>query len=139
KYRRSFLHYVPRGVVGVISPWNFPFQLPLRDVVTAVIAGNAAVLKPSEVTPLIALKAKEIWDSAGMPEDVFQVVSGYGATGAALIDSGIQFVVFTGSVATGKRVAAACGERLIPCVMELGGKAPLVACADADIERTARA
>ncbi len=139
KHRKSWIHYMPRGVVGVISPWNFPFQLPLRDVVTALIAGNAAVLKPSEVTPLIALKAKEVWDGAGLPEDLFQVVTGYGPTGAALIDSGIQFLVFTGGVATGKRVAAACGERLIPCVMELGGKAPLIACPDADLERTARA
>jgi succinate-semialdehyde dehydrogenase/glutarate-semialdehyde dehydrogenase len=139
KHRKSFVHLVPRGVVGVISPWNYPFQLPLRDVVTALIAGNAAVLKPSEVTPLIALKAKEIWDGAGLPEDVFQVVTGYGPTGAALIDAGIQFLVFTGGVATGKKVAAACGERLIPCVMELGGKAPLIACSDADVERTARA
>ncbi|EYF07332.1 aldehyde dehydrogenase family protein [Chondromyces apiculatus] len=139
KHRRSFLHYGPRGVIGVISPWNYPFQLPLRDVLLAVIAGNAAVLKPSEVTPLIALKAKEVWDGAGLPEDVFQVVTGYGPTGAALIDAGIQLCVFTGGVSTGKRVAAACGERLIPCVMELGGKAPLIACADADIERTAQA
>jgi succinate-semialdehyde dehydrogenase/glutarate-semialdehyde dehydrogenase len=105
----------------------------------ALVAGNAVVLKPSEVTPLIALKAKEIWDGAGLPEDLFQVVTGYGPTGAALIDGGIQFLVFTGGVATGKRVAAACGERLIPCVMELGGKAPLIACADAELERTARA
>jgi succinate-semialdehyde dehydrogenase/glutarate-semialdehyde dehydrogenase len=139
KHRRSYLYRVPRGVVGVISPWNYPFQLPLRDVITAVLAGNAAVLKPSEVTPLVALKAKEIWDGAGLPEDVFQVVPGYGPTGAALIDAGIQFVVLTGSVATGRKVAAACGERLIPCVMELGGKAPLIACSDAEIERTARA
>lgn len=139
KHRKSAIHYQPRGVVGVISPWNYPFQLPLRDVIMAVIAGNAAVLKPSEVTPLIALKAKEIWDGAGLPEDLFQVVTGYGPTGAALIDSGIQFLVFTGGVSTGKRVAAACGERLIPCVMELGGKAPLIACADAELERTARA
>jgi len=138
KHRKSVLHYTPRGVVGVISPWNFPFQLPLRDVIMALIAGNAAVLKPSEVTPLIALKAKQIWDEAGLPADLFQVVTGYGATGAALIDSGIQLLVFTGGVATGKRVAAACGERLIPCVMELGGKAPFIACADTDIERTAR-
>jgi acyl-CoA reductase-like NAD-dependent aldehyde dehydrogenase len=138
KHRRSFAHYAPRGVIGVISPWNYPFQLPLRDVLIAVIAGNAAVLKPSEVTPLVALKAKEIWDGAGMPEDVFQVVTGYGQAGAALIDAGIQMLVFTGGVATGKKVAAACGERLIPCVMELGGKAPLIACADADIERTAQ-
>jgi acyl-CoA reductase-like NAD-dependent aldehyde dehydrogenase len=139
KHRRSFLHYPARGVVGVISPWNYPFQLPLRDVIMALVAGNAAVLKPSEVTPLIALKAKEVWDGAGLPEDVFQVVTGEGKTGAALIDAGIQFLVFTGGVATGKRVAAACGERLIPCVMELGGKAPLIACSDADLERTARA
>lgn len=138
KHRRSYLHYQPRGVVGVISPWNFPFQLPLRDVIMALIAGNAAVLKPSEVTPLIAVKAKEVWDAAGLPEDLFQVVTGHGPTGAALIDGGIQFLVFTGGVATGKRVAAACGERLIPCVMELGGKAPLIACSDADLERTAR-
>lgn len=139
KHRKSYVHLMPRGVVGVISPWNFPFQLPLRDVMTALIAGNAAVLKPSEVTPLVALKAKEIWDGAGLPEDVFQVVTGFGPTGAALIDSGIQFLVFTGGVATGRRVAAACGERLIPCVMELGGKAPLIACSDAEIEKTARA
>ncbi|MEZ4298168.1 MAG: aldehyde dehydrogenase family protein, partial [Polyangiaceae bacterium] len=138
KHRKAMLHYVPRGVVAVISPWNFPFQLPLRDILLALLAGNAAVLKPSEVTPLIAMKAKQIWDEAGLPPDVFQVVTGYGATGAALIDSGIQFCVLTGSVATGKRVAAACGERLIPCVMELGGKAPFIACADVDIERTAR-
>jgi acyl-CoA reductase-like NAD-dependent aldehyde dehydrogenase len=139
KHRKSFLHYQPRGVVGVISPWNFPFQLPLRDAAAALVAGNAAVLKPSEVTPLIAVKAKEIWDASGLPEDLFQVVTGYGPTGAALIDAGIQFLIFTGGVNTGKRVAAACGERLIPCVMELGGKAPLIACSDADVERTARA
>jgi succinate-semialdehyde dehydrogenase/glutarate-semialdehyde dehydrogenase len=138
KHRKSVVHYVPRGVVGVISPWNFPFQLPLRDVLIAVIAGNSVVLKPSEVTPLIALKAKEIWDGAGMPEDVFQVVTGYGPTGAALIDAGVQMIVFTGGVSTGKRVAAACGERLIPCVMELGGKAPLIVREDADLEHTAR-
>jgi acyl-CoA reductase-like NAD-dependent aldehyde dehydrogenase len=139
KHRKSIVRYEPRGVVGVISPWNFPFQLPMRDAVSALFAGNAVVLKPSEVTPLIALKAKEVWDASGLPADLFQVVTGYGPTGAALIDAGIQFVVFTGGVATGKRVAAACGERLIPCVMELGGKAPLIACRDADLERTARA
>lgn len=139
KHRRSYLHYVPRGVVGIITPWNYPVLMPLRDAFIALIAGNAVVLKPSEVTPLVAVKLKEVWDSAGLPEDVFQVVTGTGATGAALIDSGIQFLVFTGGVETGRKVAAACGERLIPCVMELGGKAPLIACRDADVERTARA
>ena len=138
KHRRSFLHYAPRGVVGVISPWNYPFQLPLRDALLALIAGNAVVIKPSEVTPLTMLRAKDVWDQSGLPEDLFQIVTGYGPTGSALIDSGIQFLVFTGGVATGRRVAAACGERLIPCVMELGGKAPLIVCEDADVERAAR-
>lgn len=139
KHRKSFVRYAPRGVIGVISPWNYPLQLPMRDVIMATMAGNAVVLKPSEITPLIAIKAKEIWDASGMPEDLFQVVTGYGATGAALVESDVQMIVFTGGVETGRKVAAACGERLIPCVMELGGKAPLIACADADLERTARA
>lgn len=138
RHRRSTVRYSPKGVIGVITPWNFPLLMPLRDVVIALTAGNAVVLKPSEVTPLIALKAKEVWDSAGLPEDLFQVVTGMGPTGAALIDAGIQMCVFTGGVSTGRRVAAACGERLIPCVMELGGKAPLLACADADVELTAK-
>ena len=139
KHRRSVVHFAPCGVVGVISPWNFPFAIPMGSVFEALLAGNAVVVKPSEVTPLIMKKAKEIYDSTGLPEDLFGVVVGYAETGQALIDAGIQRMIFTGSVETGKRVAAACGTRLIPCVMELGGKAPLVACADADVERTARA
>lgn len=138
KHRKATLHYAPRGVVGLITPWNFPLFMPLRDLFLAIVAGNAVVLKPSEVTPLIALKAKELWDQAGLPADLFQVVTGHGPTGAALIDAGIDFCVFTGGVGTGRRVASMCGERLIPCVMELGGKAPLIACSDADIELTAR-
>src|SRR6185437_6940868 len=80
-----------------------------------------------------------IYDSTGLPEDLLGVVQGHGNVGQALIESGIQKLVFTGGVETGKKVAAACGARLIPCVMELGGKAPLIACADADVEKTARA
>ena len=105
KTKSSYLHYVPRGVVGVIAPWNFPFSIPLGETIMALLAGNGVVLKPSEVTPLIALKAKEIWDATGLSEDLFQVVTGYGPTGAALIDSGIQFLVFTGGVATGNDIA----------------------------------
>src|SRR5262249_55833861 len=112
RHRASYLHYVPRGVVGVIAPWNFPFSIPVGEAMMALIAGNAAVMKPSEVTPLIGLKAKELADAAGLPPDLFQVVTGRGGTGAALIDAGIQYMVFTGSVATGRKVAAACGERL---------------------------
>jgi succinate-semialdehyde dehydrogenase/glutarate-semialdehyde dehydrogenase len=139
KHRRSVVHFVPRGVVGVISPWNFPFAIPMGDVLAALVTGSAVVVKPSELTPLTMKKAKEIYDSTGLPEDLFGVVTGYGPTGQALIDSGIQKLVFTGGVETGRRVAASCGARLIPCVMELGGKAPLIACADCDLERTARA
>jgi len=139
KHRSSYIHYVPRGVVGIIAPWNFPFSIPMGEVMMSLITGNAAVLKPSEITPMIALKAKELHDDCGLPPDLFQVVTGRGRTGAALIDAGIHYCVFTGSVATGKQVAAACGERLIPCTMELGGKAPAVVCADADLDRTAKA
>jgi succinate-semialdehyde dehydrogenase/glutarate-semialdehyde dehydrogenase len=139
KYRKAAVHYVPRGVIGIISPWNYPFCIPMGDVFAALVTGSAVVVKPSEVTPLVMLKAKEIYDSTGLPEDLFQVVVGYGATGGALIDAGIQKLVFTGGVETGKKVAAACGERLIPCVMELGGKAPAIVAEDADVERAARA
>lgn len=139
KHRASYLHFVPRGVVGIIAPWNFPFSIPLGQAMMALIAGNAVVLKPSEVTPLIALKALELYRAAGLPADLFQVVTGRGATGAALISGGIDYCVFTGSVATGKKVAAACGERLIPCTLELGGKAPAIVCDDADLDRAAQA
>ncbi len=139
KHRGSYLHFVPRGVIGIIAPWNFPFAIPMGEALMAVIAGNGVVLKPSEMTPLIALKGKELFDAAGLPPELLQIVTGRGTAGAALIDAGIDFCVFTGSVATGKKVAAACGERLIPCTLELGGKAPAVVCADADLERAANA
>jgi acyl-CoA reductase-like NAD-dependent aldehyde dehydrogenase len=139
KHRASYLHFVPRGVIGIIAPWNFPFAIPIGEVMMSLIAGNGVVLKPSEVTPLIALEARELYLAAELPPDLFQVVTGRGATGAALIGAGIDYCVFTGSVATGKKVAAACGERLIPCTLELGGKAPAVVCADADLDRAAQA
>src|SRR6185503_13846204 len=131
--------FVPRGVIGIIAPWNFPFAIPIGETMMSLIAGNGVVIKPSEVTPLIALKAKELYLAAELPPDLLQVVTGRGPTGAALIDSGIDYCVFTGSVATGKKVAVACGERLIPCTLELGGKAPAIVCGDADLERAAQA
>lgn len=139
KHRGSYLHFVPRGVIGIIAPWNFPFAIPMGEALMGVIAGNACVIKPSEMTPLIALKAKELFDASGLPAELLQIVTGRGGTGAALIDAGIDYCVFTGSVATGKKVAAACGERLIPCTLELGGKAPAIVCADADLDRAANA
>ena len=139
KHRASYLHFTPRGVIGIIAPWNFPFSIPIGETVMSLIAGNGVVLKPSEVTPLIALKARELIVAADLPPELFQVVTGRGPTGAALIDGGIDYCVFTGSVATGKKVAAACGERLIGCTLELGGKAPAIVCDDADLDRAAQA
>lgn len=139
KNRASYLHYVPRGVVGVISPWNFPFSIPFGEVLFGLIAGNSVVVKPSEVTPLIALKLRELFVEAGLDPELLHVVTGRGATGAALIESGVQHICFTGSVATGRRVGEACGRLLIPCTLELGGKAPAIVCADADVGRAAQA
>jgi acyl-CoA reductase-like NAD-dependent aldehyde dehydrogenase len=143
-HRRSYLHCVPRGVVGVIGPWNFPLSIPVGDAVLALFAGNAVVVKPSEITPLVVLRFKALWDDVCRQEprlrpDLFTVVTGRGPTGAALVTGGVDQVMFTGSVPTGRRVAVACAEQLIPCVLELGGINPAIVTADADLERTAHA
>jgi acyl-CoA reductase-like NAD-dependent aldehyde dehydrogenase len=123
----------PYGVVGIISPWNYPFSIPATETLAALVAGNAVVLKPSEFTSMVALELKSLLHAAGVPEDIFQVMVGDGATGAALIDSQIDKLVFTGSVASGKRIAAAAAQRLLPVVLELGGKDPMLVLDDADI------
>ncbi len=128
----------PLGVVGVIGPWNFPILNNAADAVAPLLAGNTVVLKPSEITPLTSVLLGDLWRKAGNPPDVFRVVTGRGETGAALTDLA-DAVMFTGSVATGRRVAARCGERLVPCVLELGGKSPFVVLAGADLERAAEA
>ena len=124
----------PHGVVGIISPWNFPFSTPGGEVLAALVMGNAVVLKPSELTPLSALELKSLLTAAGVPDEVFQVVIGDGATGAALIASPIDKLIFTGSVSTGRRVAQACAARLLPVVLELGGKDPMLVLDDADLD-----
>lgn len=135
--KKLYLHYQPLGVVGVITPWNGPFVLSLNPVVQALLAGNAVVLKPSEVTPHSgAWAAKVLWE-AGVPEDVLRLVQGDGETGAALAGGDVDKISFTGSVATGKKIAAACAGRLIPCSLELGGKDAMIVCEDADLERAA--
>jgi len=136
--KRSYLRYEPRGVIGVISPWNYPFSIPMGDVIMALAARNAVVVKPSEWTPRILLKAKELVEAVGIDPDLFGVVLGGGETGAALVDAGIDMMIFTGSVATGRKVGAACGERLLPFVAELGGKDPAIVLADADVDAAAR-
>lgn len=122
------------GVVGIISPWNYPFSIPATDTLAALVAGNAVVLKPSEVTPAVALELASLLHASGVPEDVFRVVIGEGAAGAALLRAPIDKLVFTGSVPTGKRIAAAAAERLLPVVLELGGKDPMIVLDDADVE-----
>ncbi|HXI24171.1 MAG TPA: aldehyde dehydrogenase family protein [Pyrinomonadaceae bacterium] len=136
--RTSYEIYKPLGVVGIISPWNFPFSTPLDEVTMALMAGDTVVLKPSELTPLTGLKIQEIMTRAGLPEGVLQVVTGDGSTGAALVAAGTNKIMFTGSVATGKRVAESAAKYLIPVVLELGGKDPMVVLDDANVENAAR-
>jgi succinate-semialdehyde dehydrogenase/glutarate-semialdehyde dehydrogenase len=137
--RSSFIEYRPLGVVGIISPWNFPWATPLGEVVMALMAGNSVVLKPSELTPLVGLKVGEIFARAGLPEGLLEVVTGDGSTGAALVEAGVDKVMFTGSVPTGKRVAEAAARRLLPVVLELGGKDPMLVFEDADLAAAAEA
>jgi succinate-semialdehyde dehydrogenase/glutarate-semialdehyde dehydrogenase len=134
KHRRSYLNYWPLGVVVVISPWNYPFYLPFADIVMALIAGNAIVFKPSEVTSQVGLKIQELCDEAGLPSQVIQTVIGDGAVGAALIQQKPNKIFFTGSVPTGKKVMAAAAEHLIPVNLELGGKDAMIVLPDANLD-----
>jgi acyl-CoA reductase-like NAD-dependent aldehyde dehydrogenase len=129
--------YQPVGVVGVISPWNLPFFLSINPTVQALMAGNAVLLKPSSATFLSGKLVGDLFEAAGLPDGVLTVLQGDGSTGAALIEAGVDKVCFTGSVATGRRVASACAERLIPYTLELGGKDPMIVCADANLESAA--
>src|SRR5579864_8691774 len=124
----------PYGVIGIISPWNYPFSIPACEALAALVTGNAVVLKPSELTPLSALELGSLLRDAGVPGNAFQVVIGDGVTGAALVESGIDKLVFTGSVATGKRIAQMAAARLLPVVLELGGKDPMIVLEDADVD-----
>lgn len=124
----------PYGVIGIISPWNYPFSIPATETLAALVTGNAVVLKPSEFTSLVALELADLLHTAGVPQHVFQVVIGDGATGSALVNTEIDKLVFTGSVATGKRIAQAAAIRLLPVLLELGGKDPMLVLDDADLE-----
>jgi succinate-semialdehyde dehydrogenase/glutarate-semialdehyde dehydrogenase len=131
------LVYKPLGVVGIIVPWNGPFVLAMNQSAQALVAGNAVLLKGSEVTPESTALVGEILAEAGLPDGVLQVLRGDGETGAALVEAGLDKVSFTGSVATGRKVAEACGRQLIPVTLELGGKDAMIVCADADLDRAA--
>src|SRR5262245_56239784 len=137
KTKKLRISYRPLGVVGIVTPWNFPFLLSLNPTAQALMAGNAVLLKPSEVTPYSGQLVEELRRAAGLPEGVFQCLLGDGETGRALVEAGCDKISFTGSVATGRKVAEACGRQLIPCTLELGGKDPMLVCDDADLERAA--
>lgn len=134
--RRSYLTPRPLGLVAVISPWNYPFCIPFSQAVMAVAAGSAVIIKPSSSTPFTALKIIELFESAGFPRELVQAVIGAGRTTTeALLASGIDKIVFTGSSETGRAIMTACARTLTPIILELGGKDPMVVLADADLER----
>ena len=123
-------------MVGIITPWNYPLGIAFQSIPWVLACGNTAVLKPSELTPMTGMLLGEVIASAGRP--LVEVAVGGGDVGAALVTGDIDAVVFTGSVATGRRIAAMAGERLLPAVLELGGKDAAIVCADADLEMAAK-
>ena len=133
KTKSAHLIREPYGVIGIISPWNYPFSTPATEGLAALVAGNAVVIKPSEFTPLAALELASLLHQAGVPSDVFQVVVGDGSAGAVLVEASIDKIIFTGSVRTGKRVAETAAGKLLPVVLELGGKDPMLVLDDADL------
>ncbi|MEN0011897.1 MAG: succinic semialdehyde dehydrogenase [Solirubrobacteraceae bacterium] len=134
--RKLLVRHEPLGVVGVIAPWNYPLTLSMGDAVPALLAGNSVVIKPSDVTPLATKLLVDAAREVGFPEGVLTLATGDGTTGAALVDVA-DMIMFTGSTATGRKIGARCGERLIPCSLELGGKDPLIVLEDADVGRAA--
>ena len=136
----AYLEYQPLGVVGVIGPWNYPVFTPMGSIAYALAAGNAVVFKPSEFTPAVGAWLAAAWRAA-VPDavDVFQLVTGFGETGAALCRAGVGKLAFTGSAATGRKVMAACAENLTPVLMECGGKDAMIVDDDADVVAAADA
>lgn len=127
----------PKGVVGVLAPWNYPLTLAASDAIAALIAGNAVILKPDVQTTLTALWAIGLMVEAGVPESVVRVVPGDGPVVGPMIIERVDYVMFTGSTRVGREIASRCGQRLIGCSLELGGKNAMIIRADADVERAA--
>lgn len=132
--------FEPLGVVGIISPWNFPFAIPMTGVLMALVAGNSVVLKPAELTPMVGDLIDRIFRESGMPRDVVTVVQGEGAVlGEAIMDQRPDRLVFTGSVPVGRHLMKRASEQLVPITLELGGKDPFIVLEDADVERASSA
>lgn len=144
--RSSKIVYHPLGVVAIIPAWNYPFAIPLGEAAMAIMAGNSVVIKPSELTPMVGFKIGEILGKAvdrafpaGQYRNLVQIVAGDGSTGAALVEAAPDKIMFTGSVATGKKIAAAAAKDLTSCVFELGGKDPMIVFQDANLDLAASA
>lgn len=133
--KKSWIEQVPRGVVAIITPWNYPFLIALKNVLPALVAGNAVVLKPSEYSARSGVLLAEIFST--LPPGVFNVVQGAGDVGAALLGAGVDMINFTGSTATGRKIAVAAAEKLIPVSLELGSKDAAIVLEDADLDRAA--
>jgi succinate-semialdehyde dehydrogenase/glutarate-semialdehyde dehydrogenase len=134
KAKSGYLAFEPLGVIAIISSWNYPLAIPLSQIIPAVVAGNAVVCKTSDFTPQCGALIERLFANSGFPKNIVIVVQGGGEVGQALIDAAPDKVMFTGSVATGRRVAEACARKLIPSVLELGGKDAMIVLADADVE-----
>ncbi|PYT58345.1 MAG: succinate-semialdehyde dehydrogenase [Acidobacteria bacterium] len=134
KAKRGYLAYEPLGIIAIISSWNYPLAIPMSQIIPALAAGNAVVCKTSEFTPQCGELIQKLFTHAGFRQNLVTVVQGGGDVGQALIDAPPDKVLFTGSVATGKRVAEACAKKLIPTVLELGGKDAMIVLADADLD-----
>jgi acyl-CoA reductase-like NAD-dependent aldehyde dehydrogenase len=132
--KKGHFSYEPIGVVGVIAPWNYPWSIPFGEVAIALMAGNGVVLKPASLTPLLGEAIRRVFEKGGLPEGLIRVVHGGGAVGDALAKSSVGKVFFTGSVEVGRQVGEVCAERLKGSVLELGGKDPMIVCADADLD-----
>jgi len=139
KAKSGRLLYEPVGVIGIISSWNYPLAIPLGQIIPALAAGNAVVCKTSDFTPRCGALIEKLFADAGFPAHLVTIIQGGGEVGQALIDAAPDKIMFTGSVATGRRVAEACAKKLIPSVLELGGKDAMIVLADANLEVAASA
>jgi len=134
--RKSTMHHEPLGVLGIISPWNWPLLIPMGGIIPALLSGNAVVFKHSELTPLTAVKIQALFTDAGIPESIFQIVQGGSEIGKALVGSSIEKIFFTGSTEVGKEVLRQASHTLKKSVLEMGGSDPAIVCDDADLDIT---
>lgn len=137
-HKKSWIEYVPYGVVGIISPWNYPLLLPMGQIIPALVSGNTIIFKPSEWTPLTGEFILSIFSEANIPSNVFNVIYGAAEVGNALVNSDINKLFFTGSTQVGRIIAKNCAEKLLPVSLELGGKDPAIVLNNADLKRAAK-